>query len=287
MTQGDQAPDFIQFRPDCGNCFALCCLALCFNASQGFPADKAAGEPCPNLAADFRCRIHSELWPKGCRGCVSYDCLGAGQLVSQNTYRGRDWQQNPVLREEMGRVYLVMQQLQEMRWYLTQAQAMRASGSLHPELAALESSIRQLTFLAPEELLRLDLPPRRAEIARLLRQTSDLVRGPARAGSPPRYKTKKKLGPGADLMGLDLRQADLRGRNLHGACLIAADLRGAALADTDLLCADLRDTDLRGADLRRSLFLTQPQLNAARGDQATLLPQELQYPESWRLRADN
>ncbi|NEE31666.1 pentapeptide repeat-containing protein, partial [Streptomyces sp. SID7982] len=62
---------------------------------------------------------------------------------------------------------------------------------------------------------------------------------------------------------------------------IAADLSGADLRDADLIGADMRDTDLRGADLRGALFLTQPQLNAARGDARTKVPQTLERPPHW------
>ena len=60
-----------------------------------------------------------------------------------------------------------------------------------------------------------------------------------------------------------------------------ADLRGLDLGTADLLGADLRNADLRGADLSRSLFLTQPQVTAARGDASTRLPSVLQRPVHW------
>ncbi len=39
--------------------------------------------------------------------------------------------------------------------------------------------------------------------------------------------------------------------------------------------ADLRDADLAAADLSRALFLTSPQVHAARGDARTRLPTRL------------
>ena len=88
---------------------------------------------------------------------------------------------------------------------------------------------------------------------------------------------------GNDLVGHDLRDTDLTVADLRGALLIAADLRDAVLDRTDLLGADLRDTDLSGADLSTALFLTQPQLNAARGTSATRLPPHLRRPLGWAL----
>jgi uncharacterized protein YjbI with pentapeptide repeats len=69
--------------------------------------------------------------------------------------------------------------------------------------------------------------------------------------------------------------------NLRGAYLIGADLRGADLRQADLIGADLRDADLRGADLTGALFLTQSQVNAARGDQTTRLPVAVTRPSHW------
>lgn len=63
--------------------------------------------------------------------------------------------------------------------------------------------------------------------------------------------------------------------------LLAADLREADLAGTDLLGADCRDADVRGADLSRAMFLTQPQVNAMRGDADTRLPGGISRPSHW------
>jgi uncharacterized protein YjbI with pentapeptide repeats len=73
----------------------------------------------------------------------------------------------------------------------------------------------------------------------------------------------------------------MRGANLRGAYLIAADLRGADLRSADLIGADFRDADIRGADLTESIFLTQSQLNAAKGDSNTKLPPSLSRPTHW------
>ncbi len=92
---------------------------------------------------------------------------------------------------------------------------------------------------------------------------------------------KKKERRGADLMGARLKGADLSGANLRGAYLIAADLTGADLRSADLIGADLRDTDLTDADLTGALFLTQPQLNAAKGSPGTRLPASVTRPGHW------
>ena len=101
-----------------------------------------------------------------------------------------------------------------------------------------------------------------------------------RAGRAP-ASLPRRVRPGADLLGADLRGADLRAADLRGAYLIAADLCSADLRTADLLGADLRDADLADADLTGALFLTQPQLNAARGNAGTRIPAALRRPDHW------
>lgn len=53
------------------------------------------------------------------------------------------------------------------------------------------------------------------------------------------------------------------------------------MRETDLIGADFRDADLSGADLNGSIFLTQAQVNAAKGDSTTKLPLALRIPDHW------
>ncbi|MNH47753.1 Pentapeptide repeats (8 copies) [compost metagenome] len=63
--------------------------------------------------------------------------------------------------------------------------------------------------------------------------------------------------------------------------LIAANLRGADLRKVDFIGADLRDADLSDANLTGSIFLTQAQVNSARGNKHTRLPRYLNTPDHW------
>ncbi|MGH1524232.1 pentapeptide repeat-containing protein [Leifsonia sp. L25] len=83
-----------------------------------------------------------------------------------------------------------------------------------------------------------------------------------------------------------MRGADLRGAELRGALLIGADLRDADLTAAELIGADLRDARLDGAALDRALFLTQPQVDAAQGDERTLLPAALTRPSHWNTASN-
>ncbi|MFK3979161.1 pentapeptide repeat-containing protein [Micromonospora sp. NPDC050397] len=264
-------------RADCASCFGLCCVAPAFAASADFAIDKAAGHACPNLGSDFRCGIHRDLRRQGFAGCTVFDCLGAGQKVAQVTYRGVDWRQAPGDVARMFDVFGVMRQLHELLWYLTEALELAPARPIRGEISAALERTEELTRLGPEALLDLDVPAHRQAVDVLLTRVSELVR----AGVGDRRVDRR----GADLVGARLRGADLRGANLRGAYLIGADLRGADLRMADLIGADLRAADLRGADLRGGIFLTQFQVNAAIGDDATRLPAALGRPPHWSFPA--
>jgi len=277
---------------DCANCFGLCCVALPFKASTDFAVDKAAGFPCPNLRDDHRCSVHDRLRPAGFSGCAVFDCFGAGQQVSQVSFQGRDWRHFPETAAQMFEVLAVMRQLHELLYYLRDAIAL-ATGpgfgpAAHPdpaadlvaELRTESDTLRALTGRPPAALLDADVAGHRARIGPLLARTSALVRqsGPG-AGSGAGNEPVDHSG--ADLIGADLAGARLQRATLRGAYLIGADLQQADLRRCDLLGADLRGAKLAGADLRDAVFLTQAQLDSARGDRSTLLSAPLHRPAHW------
>ncbi|MFJ9037887.1 pentapeptide repeat-containing protein [Streptomyces sp. NPDC102406] len=279
MTSSDASPsvpagpDRPDLRADCGSCFGLCCVALPFARSQDFARDKSAGSPCRNLRDDFRCGIHTRLRDEGYQGCTVFDCFGAGQKVSQVTFEGVSWRERPESARTMYEVFPVMRHLHELLWYLSEVLERPRARPVHREARRALDGIERLTRAGAGELLAADVSALRGDVNTLLLKASDLVR----AEVPGRKKNHR----GADLAGARLRDADLRGATLRGALLIAADLTGADLRFADLIGADLRDTRLGGADLTDSIFLTQAQLNAARGDRATELPAGLTRPAHW------
>jgi uncharacterized protein YjbI with pentapeptide repeats len=260
-------------RADCGRCFGLCCVVPAFSASADFAIDKPAGHPCPHLQPDFRCGIHKDLIGQGFRGCAVYDCFGAGQQVSQVTFGGRDWHQNPRAARKMYEVFPVMRQLHELLWYLTAALALRQARAVHGELRLALEAAQAMTATPADALLELDIGKLRDEVNALLLRASELVRAQV-PGQKPDHR-------GANLIGAHLAGADLRGANLRGSRLIGADLGRADLSLADLTGADLRGASLRGADLTTGLFLTQSQLEAAEGDAATRVPASLTRPVNW------
>jgi uncharacterized protein YjbI with pentapeptide repeats len=266
---------------DCENCVGLCCVALPNAKSADFAFDKEAGTPCPNLQTDFGCGIHKSLRKNGFRGCGVYECFGAGQKVSQVTYEGNDWRDNPVLAKEMFDVCPIMQQLHEMLCYISEALLLEDARSLHKDLHVTLEKTEYLTTLSPKSIIDLDVSAHRAIVNDLLLRTSKLVRSKVTPNKNKNHKKQNKIGRGSDLIGANLRGADLKGTNLRGAMLIASDLRESDMRVTDLIGADFRDADLSGANLTGSIFLTQAQLNSAKGDIHTKLPPSLRIPNHW------
>lgn len=260
---------------DCPNCFALCCVGLAFTASQDFAVDKSAGTPCANLGGDDRCTIHTALRGRGFQGCTVYDCFGAGQKLSQQTFGGVSWREAPDSASQMFAALPVMRQLHEMLWYLSEAEMLAAASALRTEIGWSAEETERLTRLPAGDLLELDVGAHRAGVSELLSEVSALARAGVGGG-------KKKDRRGADLIGARLRGADLRGVDLRGAYLIGADLTGADLRRADLIGADLRDANLAGADLTGAIFLTQTQVNAALGDRVTKITEGLTRPSHWK-----
>lgn len=265
-------------RADCEKCFGLCCVVLPYAKSADFAFDKDGGIPCRNLQTNYLCGIHKDLRKKGFRGCSAYECFGAGQKVSQVIYKGIDWQSNNEMAKEMFDVYPIVQQLHEMLWYLNEALTLEATKPIHQELVNSIKETEKLTSNSPEFILTIDVAEHRAKVNTFLIRTSELVRAQV---SKKQKNTRRQM----DYLGAKLRGANLKGANLRGALLIAADLRNADLRWSDVIGADFRDADISGANLTGCIFLTQAQVNAAKGDKLTKLPPAIVMPDHWKNEA--
>lgn len=260
-----------RLRADCTRCMALCCVVPAFSRSSDFAIDKPAGKPCPNLRSDLRCGIHADLRTLGFPGCTVFDCLGAGQHVTEVVLGGHDWRTSSETAEAMGDVFPVVRALFELLRYVAEASSFPRAAEVRASLETAYAEIDTLSRADIDVLVGLDVDAVRTRTNPLLLRASALQRE-GHAGPDHR---------GADLAGRDLRGADLRSASLRGALLVGADLRGADLRAADVIGADLRGADVRGADLRDALFLLGPQLVSMRGDAATLLSPVHERPAHW------
>jgi len=87
------------------------------------------------------------------------------------------------------------------------------------------------------------------------------------------------------LKGSNLSYSHLVNTNLSNADLSDADLVHAYLANADLSGATLSDADLNHAELQTATGLTQEQIDEAKGDERTQLPDGLQRPANWSKAA--
>lgn len=269
----------INLKADCSSCFGLCCTALNIVASSDFAIDKPAGTPCSNLQKDFRCKIHTDLRNKGFKGCTVFDCLGAGQKVSQGTFKGKSWQEHPEIADKMFHVFPIMEQLYEMIAFIAEALSYNLSDSLQNRLNKQLKNLQDLTDMDADGLLALDIMHCRLPVNELLLETSEYIRN--ELSSKVFMIKKRKQYRGIEWIGKNLKGKDLRTADLRGAYLIAADLRNSDLRGVDFIGADLRDANFSNADLSTSMFLTQMQINSAKGNDKTKLPLHIQRPFHW------
>ncbi|WP_066703846.1 hypothetical protein [Celeribacter ethanolicus] len=117
---------------DCSRCAALCCVGLTLDKGDLFSFDKPAGTPCPNLSSHL-CSCHDQLETIGNRGCVLYDCAGAGQRVTQMRFNGESWRDDPTLLPAMLRDFDRLKPLHERMKQLVEAAALDLPDDLAAE----------------------------------------------------------------------------------------------------------------------------------------------------------
>lgn len=205
---------------------------------------------------------------------MAYDCFGAGQKVTQTVYHGKSWKDKDVKPDEMYRVFLAVYQLHQMLWYLNEAALLIPAADIY---GVIESAIQDLDRLirqTPEALLKLDLEACREKTNLLLKEVWHRVQNTVKSTVEPQKSV--------DFIGKDFKKAVLDGQDFSMSLLIAANLEGCSLGGANFLGADLRDANFKNADLRESIFLTQAQVNTAKGNAYTKLPEFVTCPKTWR-----
>jgi hypothetical protein len=161
----------LSLRADCARCAALCCVALAFDKSKLFGFDKPAGRRCPHLGDRGTCDIHADRERRGFGGCVSYDCLGAGQRVTQDIFGGRTWLEEPDLLAPMADAFLTLTRAHRLLLLLREAEGLPLSSDEQVRREGLEAAIvaagagrAAVSFLEDEagaflRSLRARLPP--------------------------------------------------------------------------------------------------------------------------------
>ena len=127
--------------PDCQNCDALCCVLLAFDRSRAFAFTKPACTPCGHLADDNLCRIHPDLESKGFKGCIRFDCHGAGQMITQTVFKDRSWRDDPTLMPTMTDAFRTLRRLHETAVLLDQAADLPLTPAQHSTRQTLRAAL--------------------------------------------------------------------------------------------------------------------------------------------------
>ncbi|MEG1500674.1 MAG: pentapeptide repeat-containing protein [Clostridiales bacterium] len=259
-----------KLKIDCAKCSGLCCVALYCMKTDGFPEDKEAGKPCKNLMPDFRCAIHSQLAKDKMRGCLAYDCFGAGQMVTQLYYPNKDWLTKPKQANEIFEIFLIVFQLHQMLWYLIEAFSAVSDKHLISNIEMLICENQQMTSQCPNEILNLDVEKYRSKVNQILKKVIESIAVYSANG-----------GKSKDFFGKNFKKANLDGRDFSMSFLIGANLEECSLRGANFLGADMRDAGIQNTDLSQCIFLTQMQINSAKGNANTKIPINLSRPTFW------
>ena len=162
---------------DCSQCAALCCVLLPFDKSDAFAFDKAGGEPCKHLDACNACSIHETLSDHGFKGCVAFDCHGAGQRVVQEIFAGRTWRDDPELMTRMGPVFYRMRRVHDLLLLLREAGRLPLSEDQRSAHADLLSVLQPEEGWSENSLNAFDLAGAEADVRHFLSGLRGIVAG--------------------------------------------------------------------------------------------------------------
>lgn len=256
---------------DCKNCSGLCCVSLYCAKTDGFPANKEAGTPCLYLDSDFSCTIHTKLSEKNYKGCIAYDCFGAGQRTTELCLSKGSWKTNPSHADITFQTFMIVFQLHQMLWYLIEASTLSKEILLKSAIDELIHENEEIAENLPDCASGMDLSDYRLRVNTVLKQISNTVS----------LSTSPNKNSNMMFLGKNFKKANLDGKDFSTSLMIAANFTGCSLKKTNFLGADIRDANFEDTDLSESIFLTQMQINAAKGNKNTKLPDNLSRPASW------
>lgn len=254
---------------NCKDCCGLCCVALYFNKTDGFPENKQAGTPCVNLSVDNTCKIYNQLNAKNLKGCINYDCFGAGQKVAQDWKIKSGLNSNQSLKRDIFKSFEMNRLLNQMLWYLIEAYTICDESKLEL-ISQLIQENRFYTKLIPIKLIALDLENYRNRVNEELKQITLNLSRLSKEQIINKFQFEK-----------DYSNQELSYLDFTMSYLIASNFEGCKLYCTNFLGADLRDVNIKNTDLSESLFLTQFQINSMIGNNQTKLPDGIAHPIHW------
>lgn len=257
---------------NCSRCSGLCCIALYCFKSDGFPQNKPIGKPCINLMSDFKCRIHHDLESMGMKGCIGYDCFGAGQYLTQEVYGGLSWQTQSERIKEICDLFIVVYRIFQLRFFLYESKKLISSETLLPTINQLLEENEAISKLSIKEMLQYPIDSYQDRVNQILKKSC--------------VELNKFIGAEniteTNFLNKNFRGKDLSGFDFNMKPLIASNFQDCHFKGATFIGADTRDANFDGADLSEAVFLSQGQINAAKGSRRTKLPKHLKYPVTWK-----
>lgn len=168
----------IDLTADCSRCTALCCMALAFDKGADFAVDKPAGIGCVNLRGDFGCTIHDTRIQAGFPGCLKFDCLGAGQRITQEVFPHVDWRDTPAAIPSIIEAFRILREVHRLFELLNLATNMPLSAAQRQQLHSLMAAMTPDQGWSAEGLSQLPLATLSADVAVFLGSLKTLtIRG--------------------------------------------------------------------------------------------------------------
>lgn len=255
---------YASLHSDCKNCCGLCCCALYCAKIDGFPENKKEGIPCSHLQQDFRCDMHAQLQQRNMKGCKAYECFGAGQKITQQ-YDPAHWLNTPAIKTQMYQSFQTIYRLQEILSYLLEAETLVENKNL-------DKLIQKYLEYAKVPIHEIASLPIDAYQKRVNIELKDVCK------KLHCYDENRK---NFVYLQKDLKPIACHQKDLSMCTLIGCDGKKLIADSLNFLGADIRDVDFSNADLRNTIFLTQRQLNSAKGNRQTKLPNHLHIPDTW------
>ncbi|MBO9465853.1 hypothetical protein J7443_11480 [Tropicibacter sp. R15_0] len=174
----------LNLQSDCANCAGLCCMVFAFEKGSDFAIDKPAGQGCPHLDAGFGCKIYGQREEAGFAGCLRFDCLGAGQRVSQDYFADQDWRDTPAIIPEMIELFRKLREVHRLYELLSLTQALPLPDHLLAERERLMLELHPTEPRSKEALLALDEVDLKTRVDRFLSGLRTIVRNVSTPNKP-------------------------------------------------------------------------------------------------------
>ena len=101
------------------------------------------------------------------KGCLAYDCCGAGQAVT-SLYGDENWKANPPIAQEVFDVFVKTYYLQQILWYMSEVLTLLPAKPLWAEADSCIKELHLLLKSTPQIILDFDMEVCRTKVNALL-----------------------------------------------------------------------------------------------------------------------